>query len=203
MQFKYGARLETPTPSAPRDGAWIQTYTGRQFWPLDPRPEDVDAEDIAHALSQLCRYTGHSKFVVSVAEHCCHVHDLAHPHLRPYALLHDAAEAYIADVSRPIKGRLYVDGTDRQRRIDTVESEVVAAIFEKFGLRQPTQLEVREVEILDLAVLAAERLQVFDKVLPWEGLPPAACITVNFWPAPKAEAEFMGRLAALPKERRR
>ncbi len=43
-----------------RYGDWIQTYTGKQFWPLDPRPEDVDIEDIANALSNLGRYAGHT-----------------------------------------------------------------------------------------------------------------------------------------------
>lgn len=39
-----------------RKGVWIQTYTGRMFWPLDPRPEEIWIEDIAHALSLQCRF---------------------------------------------------------------------------------------------------------------------------------------------------
>lgn len=52
-----------------RKGDWILTFTGRRFYPLDPRPEDVCLEDIAHALSLICRYNGHSRFFYSVAEH--------------------------------------------------------------------------------------------------------------------------------------
>jgi hypothetical protein len=50
-------------------GDWIQTATGRPFWPIDPRPEDIDIEDIAHALSMLCRFGGHCLRFYSVAEH--------------------------------------------------------------------------------------------------------------------------------------
>lgn len=49
------------------DGDWIQTYTNKQFWPLDPRPEDVCIEDIAHALSLQCRFTGHVREFYSTA----------------------------------------------------------------------------------------------------------------------------------------
>ncbi len=50
-----------------RKGEWIQTYTGKQFWPLDPRPEDIDIEDIAHALALTCRFNGHCDYFYSVA----------------------------------------------------------------------------------------------------------------------------------------
>ena len=49
------------TMRAPRNGSWIQTYTGIQFWPLDPRPEEIEIRDIAHALSLLCRFNGHCR----------------------------------------------------------------------------------------------------------------------------------------------
>jgi hypothetical protein len=54
-------------------GNWIQTFTGRQYWPLDPREGDVYIEDIAHALSLQCRFTGHCRSFYSVAEHCVRV----------------------------------------------------------------------------------------------------------------------------------
>ena len=52
-----------------RKGDWMQTYTGRQFWPIDPRANEVHIEDIAHALSMMCRYNGHCRTFYSVAEH--------------------------------------------------------------------------------------------------------------------------------------
>lgn len=60
-----------------RAGDWMQTFTGRQFWPMDPRPEDLDILDIAHALSLLCRFGGHCQRFYSVAEHSVHVSTLA------------------------------------------------------------------------------------------------------------------------------
>ena len=59
----------TTEPSWAR-GSWMQTFTGRQFFPLDPHPNDVDPVDIAHALSLICRYGGHTRRFYSVAEHC-------------------------------------------------------------------------------------------------------------------------------------
>lgn len=55
------------------DPCWIETYTGRKFYLLHPRPEDVDITDIAHALSNQCRYTGHTRMFYSIAEHSYHV----------------------------------------------------------------------------------------------------------------------------------
>jgi len=89
-----------------RVGEWMLTYTGRQYWPADPRPEDVCLDDIVHALSMLCRYTGHVSKFYSVAEHSVLVSHLVPPHLAFQALMHDAEEAYINDVSRPLKQSL-------------------------------------------------------------------------------------------------
>src|SRR5690348_18006267 len=83
--------------------ATIHTFTGRTFCPLDPKPEDIDIQDIAHALSCQCRFTGHSRKFYSVAEHCVRVSLLVSPDLQLAALLHDASEAYLSDVARPIK----------------------------------------------------------------------------------------------------
>jgi len=86
---------------AARIGDWIQTYTGKRFWPLDPRPEDVDILDIAHSLSLLCRFTGHTSSFYSVSQHSILVAQEVPKRLRLWALFHDAAEAYIGDIARP------------------------------------------------------------------------------------------------------
>jgi hypothetical protein len=91
-----------------RVGDWIQTYSGRQFWPLDPRVEDVHLEDIAHALSNVCRYTGHVREFYSVAEHSVHVSWSCEPEDALWGLLHDASEAYLADMARPVKQNMPV-----------------------------------------------------------------------------------------------
>lgn len=82
---------------------WIQTFTGRKIYPLNPDPESFCVEDIAHALANLCRFTGHTKEFYSVAQHSCLVHDNVPPEYRLEALFHDAAEAYLADIATPVK----------------------------------------------------------------------------------------------------
>jgi hypothetical protein len=86
-----------------RRGDWMQTFTGRAFYPLDPRPEDIDPVDIAHALSLICRYGGHSSRFYSVAEHCVLMSHAVAPEHALWALLHDATEAYLGDMIRPLK----------------------------------------------------------------------------------------------------
>ena len=86
-----------------RKGDWMQTFTGRQFWPIDPRPEEVSIVDIAHSLSNQCRYAGHCKSFYSVAQHSVMVSYICAPEDALWGLLHDAAEAYLVDLPRPIK----------------------------------------------------------------------------------------------------
>lgn len=90
-----------------RKGDWMQTFSGRMFWPLDPRPDEFDLEDIAHALSNICRFSGHTLDFYSVAQHSVFVAKLciekANDQAGLYGLLHDASEAYLGDVIRPLK----------------------------------------------------------------------------------------------------
>jgi hypothetical protein len=125
----YGAVNYDPW-GKPRIGDWIQTRSGRKFHLLDPRPEDFGIWDIAHALSNQCRFTGHPATLYSVAEHSVRVARRiaqTHPDIRPQArrfgppktgvlygdrwgselaydgLMHDATEAYLCDMARPFK----------------------------------------------------------------------------------------------------
>lgn len=91
----------SPTPG--RIGHWMLTFTGRAYFPCDPRPDEVDILDIAHGLSNLCRYTGQCLRFYSVAEHSILVSRMVPSELAMEALLHDASEAYCADLNRPLK----------------------------------------------------------------------------------------------------
>lgn len=118
-------------------GPWIETFTGLKFHLLDPQPEDICIEDIAHALSNQCRYTGHVKRFYSVAEHSLHVSLLSATF--PLAgLMHDASEAYIADLSRPIK-----QCTPVGEPYYVIENKIMKAIGEKFGFEWPPPPEVK------------------------------------------------------------
>jgi hypothetical protein len=84
----------------------ITTRSGGVFYPGNPRAEDVRLGDIAHALSQIGRFTGHTSEFYSVAQHCVLVSYLCPSEYALWGLLHDAAEAYIGDVSSPLKSLL-------------------------------------------------------------------------------------------------
>jgi hypothetical protein len=114
------------TTAKPSRGDWMQTGSGRRFYPLDPRPDDIDIEDIAHALSNLCRFAGHCRLFYSVAQHCVIVSNLLPPRLKLAGLLHDATEAYLVDVPRPLKVAL--------PGYKEIEHRLEAVIAEKFGV---------------------------------------------------------------------
>lgn len=86
-----------------RKGGWICTYTGKRFYPLDPRAEEIDINDIIHSLSNLCRFAGHPTLFYSVAQHCVLVSLMCDPQDALWGLLHDASEAYLIDVPSPLK----------------------------------------------------------------------------------------------------
>lgn len=104
--------LMPTTQPLDRYGDWILTFTGKRFFPLDPRPEDVDFRDICHALSLETRYGGHCAYHYSVAQHTVLLHDciVANGGFRKgvarYCLIHDASEAYLKDIPRPLKASL-------------------------------------------------------------------------------------------------
>jgi hypothetical protein len=141
------AQWFSPAPPATRQGGWIQTRTGRKFWPLDPRPEDVHIEDIAHALAMKCRYGGHCLRFYSVAEHSVLVSQFLPPELALWGLLHDAGEAYLADVPRPVKQQL--------TGFHALEAAVLRAVAVRFGLQGV--VEPPEVKRIDTALLSDER----------------------------------------------
>jgi 5'-deoxynucleotidase YfbR-like HD superfamily hydrolase len=138
--------------------AWIETFSGRKFHLLDPQPDEISIVDIAHALSMQCRFTGHTKKFFSVAEHSVHVSLLSSHHALA-GLLHDASEAYLSDLSRPVKqltpvGIPYYEVEDRMMR-------VIAA---KFGFEWPLP---KEVKVADNIMLMTEKDQLMTS-LSWD-----------------------------------
>lgn len=135
-----------------RQGNWLQTVGGRAFFPLDPRPEDIDIEDIAHALSFVCRFGGHCREFYSVAEHSVRVsHAIAYAGGTPLAqlsgLLHDAAEAYIGDMVWPLKQDHALSGYKQ------IEQAIENAISRRFEV--PFGLPI--VKRYDLVLLSTEK----------------------------------------------
>lgn len=123
------------------------------FYPLDPKIEEVKLEDIAHALSQMCRANGHFKTFYSVAQHCinCALEAKARglsPKLQLACLLHDASEAYISDITRPVK--YYLE--DYQK----IERNLQKIVYERFGILELSGDECGHIGDIDNALLHHE-----------------------------------------------
>lgn len=137
----------------------ITTYTGTMVDPLNPKPDQIDSRDIAHALSMLCRANGHFKTFYSVGQHC--VNCMQEAAARGYSrkvqlacLLHDASEAYLSDVTRPVKHELpqYLE----------IEMPLQEAIWNKYLPEPMTPEERKQVQDIDDAMLYHEFLALMD-----------------------------------------
>jgi 5'-deoxynucleotidase YfbR-like HD superfamily hydrolase len=86
-----------------RNGDWVQTFSGQKFWPCDPLDSEIHIVDVAHHLSLLCRFTGATRAFYSVAQHSTLCSRIVPAADAKWGLLHDASEAYLADIARPVK----------------------------------------------------------------------------------------------------
>lgn len=165
-----------------RFGDWMCTATGISFWPLDPAPEEVHIKDIAHALSNICRYNGHVKTFYSVAQHCVLVSRQVrkrsgNPEAIRQGLLHDAAEAYVGDMIRPLKRCL--------PEYKVVEEKVHASIMKRFDLPARLYPVVKRADE-DLLTAEAWALMSASSVIHWS-LPSVLDPEIKIRPlAPKA-----------------
>lgn len=175
----------------------ISTFSGREFYPLSPKVEDVDAVDIAHALAAKCRYTGHTLRFYSVAEHCVHVSDFlagtGHgEELAFWGLLHDAAEAYLPDVASPIKSLL--------TGFRDIERRVLGVIAERFRLPWPEPPLVKEV---DAEMIPLEKVHVMRPAEWWTVREPRLdlrkMIRPECWGPERAELEWLRRFVRLAR----
>jgi len=143
---------------------WIHTVGGRPFFPERPNPMALKIEDIAHALANLCRFTGHTKEFYSVAQHSVLVAEACPARLRLAGLLHDASEAYTGDVATPIKHLL-------GQRFAMIEAAVQEAICTRFGLDSGVFDDDELVEA-DRRLLATEKRDLMNKEpWPWHPMP--------------------------------
>lgn len=171
---------------------WIETYTGKQFWFLNPRPEMFDIEDIAHALSMVCRYAGHVTRFYSVATHCCLIADqFEHdPQTHLTALMHDAAEAYIGDMPSPLKQQIPA--------FRSVEALIEEALAETFGLTYPFP---NELKVADLRITMDERQALKSqstRLWAEDALTPLG-VTIPDWSPERAKAEFLDRYDVIQR----
>lgn len=181
--------VELAATRDPRFG--LRTFSGQSVWPLDQDPGDIDLQDIAHALSLLCRFNGHVTRFYSVAQHSVLVSLAVPAELGLWALLHDASEAYLCDVPRPVKllpeFQPYRDA----------EANLQGVINERFGLVGAMPAEV---EVADNLLLAAEIRDLMPGLVDdhWRRRAGAWPLVVPIGPE-RAEAQFLARYADLCK----
>ncbi|MGO7545441.1 hypothetical protein AB9E34_06670 [Rhizobium leguminosarum] len=171
-----------------KSGPSIMLASGSWFDLLDPWSSEFTINDIAQGLSNICRYAGQCKSFYSVAEHSIHVADTVDAY-KLEALLHDAAEAFLGDITRPLKQLL--------PQYKEIEASVEDAILQRFGLDAKAKATVKAA---DLRVLAAEQAQLMPAGTDFwansSGVESAA-IQVEFLSPITARDRFLSRFAEL------
>lgn len=144
---------------------YVSTYLGNRFYPLEPRIDQVAIEDIAHGLAYQCRFNGQTCEFYSVAQHSLVVAQLVPEHLQFAALMHDAAEAYLGDMVKPLKVLL--------PQFAQIEEKVSAIIAQTFGLDFSDYAPIKRADLIalatekrDLMPHSTERWDYLDDVRP-------------------------------------
>jgi hypothetical protein len=176
---------------------FIETYTGRAFWPLAPTMDALSVIDIAHALSNQCRYSGHVQFFYSVAQHCCLLATWMGKHGGSaldclQILMHDAPEAYLVDIPRPVKQYM-----PQYRVWDHAINDVIR---EWLGWKDLPMLPIQDE--LDSRIIVDERAQLMDKARrnDWGHRLEPLGIEITPWSPHEAEKQFLMQYAAYSKE---
>lgn len=185
------------TDTAYRAVSFIETYTGRAFYPLRPRVEDVSIIDIAHHLSNQCRYSGATESFYSTAQHSCILADHVERQRKGTPLdcleilMHDGAEAYLVDVPRPIKQFL-----PDYRKWDFA---ITMCIREWLGLKD-RPLPTWQDEV-DSRIIVDERAQIMsDSGLDWKHDLVPLGVEITPWEPKKAEEQFLMRYATYSRK---
>ena len=168
-------------------GGWMEVYTGTKFYPVFPRAKDVSIVDIAHSLSLLCRFNGHCAYFYSVGHHSLNCYEVAKSsyssiRIQFFALMHDAAEAYLSDIVRPLKP--FVQG------YKDLEDNVEFAVWKHFGYT-PTEAEWAIVKRIDDAVLRSEGKILMNNIDNWADDGESADVDLDERPYQEVADEFL------------
>jgi len=172
--------------------AFLQTFTGKPFYPLAPTMDSIDIVDIAHSLSLTCRFAGHVSTFYSVAEHCVLLSYAVAPENALWALLHDATEAYVGDMVWPLK--------EEVPQYKAIEDDLMRVICAKYGLPLAQPAQVLE---YDRRIVIDERDWLMAlPPLPWpalEGFAPLG-VKIQHWNPDLAEIKYHERFTQLSTE---
>lgn len=138
----------------------ILTSEGRYFNFVTPEQNIFGVEEIAHALAHVCRFAGHTREFYSVAQHSVHASYLVHREHALAALMHDAAEAFIGDVTSPLKQLLPA--------YKVIEKRLERVIFAKFGLAWPMHPDVKRADLIMLATEQRDLMPAHADQWEWE-----------------------------------
>jgi 5'-deoxynucleotidase YfbR-like HD superfamily hydrolase len=142
---------------------YVSTFSGNRFYPLEPRIDRVQIEDIAHGLAYQCRFNGQTREFYSVAQHSLIVASLVPSHLRLAALLHDAAEAYLGDMVKPLKVLLPEFGA-LEDKVTALIGAAFAIDFSEYAPIKRADLIALATEKRDLMPHSAERWAYLDDI---------------------------------------
>lgn len=177
---------------------WTQTYTGKKFVLMNPDPEAVCIEDVAHSLAMQCRFNGHTTHFYSVAEHSWWVSHIVPPEFALQGLMHDASEAYISDIPKPFKVMLGFF-------VEWIEHKHLSVIGDKFGFDPHLSPVVKDadVEMLlwerDQALRSTEHrwspyIENYQRYLAAQQ---GVDVTLQFWSPEQARIKFLERFEEL------
>ena len=177
----------------------IVTYTGKVFDFLDPQPEMVCIEDIAHALANICRYTGHVRKFYSVAQHCVLMADAYLPGDPLQKLLHDAAEAYVGDMASPWKQLLRVyesrncctKDSGFSIRVNKYEQKIQDIIGIALGVNLSYSAETKEADNRMFFTEVRDLMPPSEEFKNWKGNLAPLDFTIVPWDSDYSETAFL------------
>lgn len=170
-------------------GPTILLYSGTYFNFERPHETPVTIEDVARGLSHICRFAGQCPTFYSVAEHSVHVSRIVPPELAWDGLMHDAAEAFIGDVAKPLK--VLLDD------YAVIEARVESAIAAQFAFSHPTPPDVKRA---DIQMLRLEQKELMANDHNWEwtkGYEPPSGVCIECLYPDDAMALFLARAAEI------
>lgn len=171
---------------------YIQTLHGNNFYfeGEDTKNNILDIREIASALSKICRYNGHCHRFYSVAEHSIHVSKRVSKKNAMWGLLHDAAEAYIGDITTELKQKL--------SKFIEIEKSISKQIGSVFNLDDLTPTIYKDIKNADIRMLATEKLQLMSryKQVEWpclQNIKPYDDLVLSYLEPTEGEAKFLSR----------
>lgn len=183
-----------------RIGEWMHTSMGDQFFPEDPRMEEIRVTDIANGMALCCRYGGQGCIdrFYSVAEHCVHIAAYALLHARwpapaaMAALFHDAAEGYLTDLPRAVKRGAKEGYTEMEDRLQ-------AMIEEKYDLHYVMRHWSKEIKTLDQRIVPAEKAAIMRYQRPWanDQFSPLEGVVIRCWSPVQAKTAWLNMYEKL------